>query len=315
MSLVTFLYRKNEGMDADPSVAFLLSTLVRPTFVNYQETEIKSEESADFLWNSEFLPSAKFLLNFRLCRVGMIINCDSQCRKLFDIVEACRKSLPLDSKRPTVNRRFFHDINGQIVQMIEHIVLNALIGRRMENESNFGGTKYGIFEKCTNCAGDSTFFHVYCNRYVRILEYNVIGSGLAPHTDGSKICDITRYKSTHTLLLYLSDCEIGGETVIVDSTRVGWSKCSQIVVPKDHMYKTPDAFGDIYHRHAIDVSYGCTKTYACIGVSPQIGRIFLFPHEWPHAGALCRSIPKNVLRAEVTIQFNTTATLCCQHLS
>ena len=79
-------------------------------------------------------------------------------------------------------------------------------------------------------------------------------------------------KSTHTLLLYLTDCKYGGETLILENC------CSNI---KD----------DNNNNNNNIVS----------SVRPKRGRIFVFPHTTPHAGAKIQSIPKICLRAEVAL--------------
>ena len=46
-----------------------------------------------------------------------------------------------------------------------------------------------------------------------------------------------------------------------------------------------------------------TSPYVSVGIQPVEGRILIFPHYWPHAGAIItkHSIPKIALRAELTI--------------
>ena len=41
--------------------------------------------------------------------------------------------------------------------------------------------------------------------------------------------------------------------------------------------------------------------HVSVGIQPSEGRILIFPHHWPHAGAMCKSVPKIALRAELTI--------------
>ena len=38
-----------------------------------------------------------------------------------------------------------------------------------------------------------------------------------------------------------------------------------------------------------------------VGVAPHQGRLFLFPHKSPHAGAACIQVPKIMLRAELVL--------------
>ena len=238
----------------------------------------------------------------------------SKMMKLNSQVDMIRNTLPLDSKRPTVNRRFYHDAEDAttgrttIVHDIEQIVHQTLIDacrvdKNTEGEANID-------------AAVVVEWFVYCNRYLRILEYDVVGEaklGLPPHTDGIKICEQRQIKSTHTLLLYLTDCATGGETVIMDPRNHNWSKHRQVVVPPDRIYQTLDhhtntnyssgstAFMNITHHGS------CPSTNVALGISPQRGRIFLFPHAWPHAGAVVVNGPKIMLRAELTIQYRLDA--------
>lgn len=149
-------------------------------------------------------------------------------------IDALRESLDLNSKRPTVDRRFFADEKDTrpMATTLKDALTNAISGS----------------------------FHVF--RYQRFLEYRREGTSLDPHTDGTKICDETKRKSTHTLLLYLSNCKDGGETLILD--RCSWD--ASILYP--------------------------TK--------PRRGRILLFPHGCPHAGNIVKDVPKICLRAEVS---------------
>jgi hypothetical protein len=152
-----------------------------------------------------------------------------------EIIDNFRDSLILNSKRPTVDRRFFADDPAS--RTFSSLLEEALVA--------------SISRDC----------HVF--RYKRFLEYRKKGSSLNPHTDGTKVCDDTNCTSTHTLLLYLSDCQHGGETLLLK--HCSWD--APILYP--------------------------TK--------PKRGRILLFPHATPHAGAAVESVPKVCLRAEVSL--------------
>lgn len=203
---------------------------------------------------------------------GMVIDDTCTCQWL-DIVQTTRIGLPLDSKRPTVNRRFLCDSKRELVSTIERMVLQGL-------------EKAGF---------DTNEFTVFCNKYMRILEYNRIGSELLPHRDGTKICDEMGHKSSHTLLLFLSYCENGGETILMDG-KGDWSKQSNLSVSNERRFRHQEEEDESFQ----DIS-NADKTHVSVGIQPIEGRIFLFPHDWPHAGGTCESIPKIALRAEMTI--------------
>mmetsp|Transcript_8669 Transcript_8669/g.13072 ORF Transcript_8669/g.13072 Transcript_8669/m.13072 type:complete len:256 (-) Transcript_8669:254-1021(-) len=202
---------------------------------------------------------------------GMVID-DGCCLPWLEMVQSTRIALPLNSKRPTVDRRFLCDTNREIVSVIESMILQGL------ERAGF----------------DINEFNVYCNKYIRILEYNREGSELLPHSDGTKICDETGHKSSHTLLMFLSYCENGGETILMDG-KGDWSKQSNLSVSDERRFrhgKEGDIFQDI-----VDAD----ETHVSVGIQPIVGRIFLFPHDWPHAGGVCESTPKIALRAELTV--------------
>ena len=99
--------------------------------------------------------------------------------------------------------------------------------------------------------------------HMRFLDYSVVGTTLNPHVDICRVDPISGRRSTHTFILYLTDCPQGGETSLLGD--VSGEKQSQIL--------------------------------ACI--SPKRGRLLLFPHACPHEGNAVRDVPKILLRGEV----------------
>lgn len=279
---------------------------------------------------------------------GMVI--DDACSRewLADYVQATRKNLPLNHKRPTVDRRFYCDTTREVIcGPIEAIVRHAL---ELTTSSD-------SFKSTTNGDDYKNAFFVYCNKYLRFLEYNTVGGELLPHRDGIKTCEYTDIKSPHTSLLFLSDFELGGETLIMDDAQgvtgnngSTWSKAKNFVldvyetydenvIKKNKNHSTSDPanrknFSKRRIRYASDdkkaetvdaaIKAPNTKVFclrdasirsigSCgddtqerdkdgsVGIQPSIGRILLFPNHWPHAGAMCRSVPKTALRAELTV--------------
>jgi hypothetical protein len=99
--------------------------------------------------------------------------------------------------------------------------------------------------------------------HMRFLHYAHSGSILAPHVDLCRIDSQTGIRSTHTFILYLYDCQLGGETALLQ-----------------------DLAGE-----------------TCLAVvEPRRGRLLLFPHSCPHEGKQVVDVPKILLRGEVYIQ-------------
>lgn len=119
-------------------------------------------------------------------------------------IEKFRASLPLDNKRPTVDRRFFADWCETTHRFFEGVSCQ-------DRPLAF------VLEDAVKLALSDTETVVTCHvlRYMRFLEYNRPGQGLEPHTDGTKICQDTGLVSTHTMLLYLTQLESGGETILM----------------------------------------------------------------------------------------------------
>merc|ERR1719458_597788 len=96
--------------------------------------------------------------------------------------------------------------------------------------------------------------------HMRFLHYVEVGGGLPPHVDLSRT-GIDGRRSTHTFILYLADCNEGGETVLLQRM-----EDDEAVVIAE--------------------------------VEPRRGRLLLFPHQCPHLARPTVEIPKLLLRGE-----------------
>ena len=109
---------------------------------------------------------------------------------------------------------------------------------------------------------------------IRFLHYPSEGGSLPPHVDLPRVIDGQR--TTHTFLLYLTDCEVGGETLLLE-TKPGDEKLASAggVAPGP--------------REAVSMS------------APRRGRLLLMPHACPHSAAPVVSVPKTLVRGEVLL--------------
>mmetsp|Transcript_25536 Transcript_25536/g.82289 ORF Transcript_25536/g.82289 Transcript_25536/m.82289 type:complete len:178 (-) Transcript_25536:15-548(-) len=167
------------------------------------------------------------------------------------------------SKRAS-ERRFFCDAEGWITSAVQKAVLAA------------------------------GFSAAVVNPWMRFLRYKLAGEPLKPHddkqwlpghkaqvdvpflTDPRLLCEENYAelsarvgaveKTSHSFLLYLTDCEIGGETQLLEH-----------MVPR--VEDNPSV-----------VSAVC---------APRRGRLLMFPHACIHAGAPVPALPKLVLRGDV----------------
>ncbi|CAE6972459.1 ASB2, partial [Symbiodinium sp. CCMP2456] len=100
--------------------------------------------------------------------------------------------------------------------------------------------------------------------HMRFLHYADVGGGLPPHLDLVRTDEKGR-RSTHTFILYLSDCSGGGgETVLLH-----------------HMEDNAEA--------------------VLVAVEPRRGRLLLFPHLCPHLARPTVVVPKLLLRGEIPV--------------
>jgi 2OG-Fe(II) oxygenase superfamily len=136
--------------------------------------------------------------------------------------------------------------------------------------------------------------------HMRFLTYSHAGSCSPPHTDLSRRTQDGRC-STHTFLLYLTDCESGGETRLLRS-----------VNPKSRAVDAlSDGRGSGRREDVEDVS-GAVSPVVISGsdsasaasnvlatIRPRRGRVLIFPHCCPHEGRAADSLPKILLRGEM----------------
>lgn len=218
---------------------------------------------------------------------------DALTAEFLEMVDRFRRSLALDTKRPTVKRRFFSSakqcpaIREGLVAAVQSaiststsLILNynsktdeLMAKKRNKLEVSGEGlqsneqTPSDQTNKKDDPSNDTLQLHILA--YMRFLEYDQVGGRLDPHTDGNKICEDTGRQSTHTMLLYLRDCDSGGETVLLE---------------KDNPPRVVEA------------------------VQPLRGRILLFPHPTLHEGASTVDVPKLCLRAEISLMEGCVAT-------
>ena len=193
---------------------------------------------------------------------------DALSNEFLDLVQRVRLSLPLDTKRPTVKRRFFSAAK-ECPEMIEGI--REAIQAAMAVKDQTKELQVLVISSTKNVPN----VQVHVLSYMRYLEYDEIGGHLDPHTDGNKVCEDTGRRSTHTMLIYLRDCQEGGETILLEGAQ------KQKAEQQQKQQSVP--------RQVIEA------------VAPQKGRILLFPHPIWHEGAPIKDVPKICLRAEVCL--------------
>ena len=110
---------------------------------------------------------------------------------------------------------------------------------------------------------------------LRFLHYPEAGGSLPAHVDLPRTAS-TGVKTTHTLILYLTDCEHGGETLLLESRP-----------------------GDEKLAYAGGVAHGERAIFA--RSAPKRGRLLLMPHTCPHSAAPVVSAPKLLIRGEIVL--------------
>lgn len=187
-------------------------------------------------------------------------------------------SIPIapSTKPECASRSYFCDISGNICEEIASVVRQALIS---------------IFSVHQQQQQQHHHPHLQSNSFspwvklfpqMRFLHYSVDGSSLDPHVDLSRV-DVTskeEMKSTHTTILYLTDCNHGGGTALLR-----------------HLRKV-DVSSNAYDSQ-------CNRA-AVATVCPRYGRLLVFPHNCPHEGLpIYASAPKILLRGEISISYSS----------
>ncbi|CAE7735173.1 HYDIN [Symbiodinium pilosum] len=151
------------------------------------------------------------------------------------------------------------------------------MGRRAAERLFFCDAVGHIKDALTHLLRQAQFEEVHVSPWLRFLRYKRPNIPLVPHVDyewlpGYISAELPGYgpsdfSTTHTLLLYLTDCCNGGETWLLDGT--------------------PDQCPD------------SPEPLACIPA--RRGCILLFPHQRLHMGTALKQLPKMMLRADVRL--------------
>ena len=164
--------------------------------------------------------------------------------------------------------------------------------------------------------------------HARFLEYREPDGSLGPHTDALIRCKETGRWSTHTLLVFIADCDAGGETTLLpELPKAGRAREKRRRKARDAARQLEAAIARIGAgdgdgrpddagggegggprlarlRAALARAEGRVArepalAASCCPVRPRRGRIFFFPHRCPHEGRPTVSVPKIFLRAEL----------------
>jgi len=178
--------------------------------------------------------------------------------KSLPIADACNEvdeqyigaTVSKNEYRPS--RRYFCDAEEEIQHMLKGCVQaarNASIKECSESTSTTNST-------VVKDSPSSVFKHI------RFLTYEKPGGVLPPHVDLCRVDDASGVRSTHTFILYLTDCDHGGGTALLESL------------------KDPQVLAV---------------------AQPKRGRAIMFPHSCPHSGLEVSVVPKVLLRGEVIL--------------
>ncbi|KAL7490606.1 hypothetical protein ACHAWT_000178 [Skeletonema menzelii] len=238
-----------------------------------------------------------------------------------------RTSLPIDKeKKKTAAARRFLCAEDEL-EWIRVGLVAAIRQGLLESDEELLCSGSGD----TNYHGNELIIRVL--PWMRFLEYITPNGSLGPHTDALIRCKETDVWSTHTLLVFCSDCELGGETTLLPED----AKTTRLRNKK--MQKAKDAAAEVRLAISrIDTSFYSQQSSAddgsngtnfaklvrlkttlqtieanistmnkeaakpCFPVKPKCGRILFFPHECPHEGRPTVSVPKIFLRAELILK-------------
>lgn len=180
--------------------------------------------------------------------IAPVTNDETKCKKKKNKVDSAIDGISLCSQRS-----YFCDVEGCIVKALEENIANTI---NATSELQVDNKK-------------SSIYNVTCFPHMRFLNYSQRGGELAPHIDLSKTDILSKKRSSHTFILYLTDCKEGGETALL----------------KELSPDGPDA------QHA-----------SLALITPRRCRLLVFKHTTPHRGLKVISTPKVLLRGELLIE-------------
>ena len=155
------------------------------------------------------------------------------------------RSLPTDTSHqkkkgvPCSERSYYCDAEGYVRELLTNMIERTHLASPMQSVTVFP--------------------------HMRFLNYAEAGTVLAPHVDLCRVDPDTGNRSTHSFLLYVTDCEKGGETSLLGGIS------------------------------------GDDRNHVLARICPKRGRLLLFPHACPHEGNGVYDIPKILLRGEIML--------------
>ena len=180
--------------------------------------------------------------------------------KSLPIVDACDEvdeqytgAVTVSKNEYRPSRRYFCDAEEEIQYMLKGCVQAARNAYNKECNSESSTTANSSIIK----SSPSSVF-----KHIRFLTYEKPGGVLPPHVDLCRVDDASGVRSTHTFILYLTDCDHGGGTALLKSL------------------KDPQVLAV---------------------AQPKRGRVIMFPHSCPHSGLEVSVVPKVLLRGEVIL--------------
>ena len=187
-------------------------------------------------------------------------------------------------------RSYYCDVD----QFVTRILLGALqklslsLSSSPSSENQTCGGNDGDGNNRSNGDGAGTAAHGNSKvvlPFMRFLSYDTAGTRLAPHVDLSRVDFDSGRRSTHSFLLYLTDCNEGGETTLLRNLVGDRASC------KHHQD----------NKHQVCNDHGGDDGNVIVRVRPKMGRLLLFPHACPHQGEAIVDVPKLLIRGEVVL--------------
>ena len=188
-------------------------------------------------------------------------------------------------KKCYTSRRYFCDCEGWVQRTVATVIRRALGRVRRRDQDDISGSEIpAVASKRQIASHAKTASKTIAPQaseiapclYWRIISYESVGGFVPPHLDLVRT-NLKGLRSTHTVILYLDDCDEGGETAMIPE------------IPSDSSSST-------HHGEETRVELAPVQN-----ISPRRGRLLLFPHFQPHEGLPTVSVPKSFLRGECHI--------------